>query len=98
MRSKNINIKKDTNNEAEYEEYPVTDEVLSYFNILECGKNILNGLDVTYEQASMATQEDEYYTYLLEDIIEHNDRNDVPLSSEKLWQAVSKIMAETEEE
>ena len=46
----------------------------------------------------MATQEDEYYTYLLEDIIENNGRNDVPLSSEKLWQAVSKIMAETEEE
>ena len=30
---KNINKKKDANNEAEYEEYSVTHEVLIYFNI-----------------------------------------------------------------
>ena len=30
---KNINKQKDANNEAEYEEYSLTDEVPSYFNI-----------------------------------------------------------------
>ena len=35
---KNVNKEKDANNEAEYEEYSVTDEVPSYFNIFKCGK------------------------------------------------------------
>ena len=41
--------KKYAKNEADYEEYSVTDEVPSYFNIFECGRNILNRLDMTYE-------------------------------------------------
>ena len=49
MRSKNTNKQKDANNEEEYEEYSVTDEVPIYLNIFECGRNILNILDVTYE-------------------------------------------------
>ena len=52
---KNINKHKDAKNEAEYEESSVTDEVLSYLKIFECGGNILNRLDVTYERACMAT-------------------------------------------
>ena len=52
---KNIHKQKYENNEEEYEEYSVTYEVTSYFNIFECGKNILNRIDVTYEQACMAT-------------------------------------------
>ena len=36
MRSKNINKQKDPNNEAEYEESSVTDEVPRYFNIFWC--------------------------------------------------------------
>ena len=38
----NINKQKDANNEADYEEYSVTTEVPGYFNIFECGRNILN--------------------------------------------------------
>ena len=45
-------------NEADYEESSVTDEVPSYFNIFECGRNILNRLDVTYERDYMANQEE----------------------------------------
>ena len=45
----NINKQKDAKNEEEYEEYSVTDEVPSYFNIYKCGKNPLNRLDVLYE-------------------------------------------------
>ena len=80
MCSQNINKQKGAKNEAEYEEYSVTDEVPSYFNIFECGRNILNRLDVTYERVCMATKEDEYLAYLLETIIKHNNRHKVPLS------------------
>ena len=33
----------------------VTEKVTSYFNIFECGRNLLDQLDVTYQQAFMAT-------------------------------------------
>ena len=72
--------------------------MLSYFNIFEYGKNLLNRFDVTYERACVATQEDEYYTNMLETIFEHNDLHNVPFYNEKLWQSVSTIMEETEEE
>ena len=49
---------KESNNEAEHEESSITDEMLSHFNILERGKNILNRIDVTYEQECMATPKD----------------------------------------
>ena len=44
--------------DAEYKESSVTKEVPSCFNIFECGRNILDRLDVTYEQAYMATPKD----------------------------------------
>ena len=44
----NINKQKDAENEAEYGEYPDTHEVTSYYNILECGRNIFNRLDLKY--------------------------------------------------
>ena len=50
---KNINREKDANNEAEYEEPTFTyDPVVKeprYFNIFECGNNILNRLDTMYK-------------------------------------------------
>ena len=58
---KNINKQKDANNETEYEESSVKDEVPSYFNRLECGRNILNRLDGTYERACMDTLKDKYF-------------------------------------
>ena len=33
-----------------------------YFNIFKCGKNIMNNVDATCEQACMATPRDKYYT------------------------------------
>ena len=65
MRSQNINKQKDAKNEAEYEEYSVTDEFPSCFNIFKSGKDILNRIDMTYEQACMATQEYEYYHIMI---------------------------------
>ena len=92
------NIKKKANNEAEYEESLVTDEELSYFNIFECGRNPLNRLDVTHERAYMATLKDKYFEKMLENLVDHNDCHNARLSDENIRQAVSKVMAETEDE
>ena len=46
----------------EHKQPSVTEKVTSYFNIFECGRNLLDQLDVTYQQAFMATSaQDEYY-------------------------------------
>ena len=58
----------------------------------------MNRLDMTYERACMATTKEKYYTKMLETLVDYNDRNNAPLSNEKLRHAVSKVMAETEEE
>ena len=34
---------------------------------------------------------------MLETLIDHNDCHNAPFSSEKLWQAVIRVMSETEE-
>ena len=62
----------------------------SYFNVFECGRKLLNRLDID-------TPRDEYYTNLLETLVNYNDRNIDPLSNEKIQQAVRRVMAETEE-
>ena len=46
----------------------------------------------------MANPQDEYYTKMLETLIDHNYCRNAPFSSEKLQQAVIRVMAETEEE
>ena len=58
----------------------------------------MNRLDVAYERACMATTKDKYYTKMLETLVDYNDRNNSSVSNEKLRQAVSRVMAETEEE
>ena len=81
---KNINKQKKGKNEIEYEESSVTDEVPSYFNIFDGGRNLLNWLDMTYEQACMSTTKDKYFEEMLETLVDHNDRHSAPLSNEKL--------------
>ena len=41
--------------DKEHKESSVTEKVTSYFNIFECGRNLLDQLDVTYQQSFMAT-------------------------------------------
>ena len=83
---------------AEYQESSVTKEVPSYFNMFECGKNILDRLDVTYKRACMATPKDKYYEKMLENLFNDNNHIYAPFSNEKIRQAVSKVMEETEAE
>ena len=39
----------------DHKETSVTQKVTSYFNIFKCGRNLLDQLDLTYQQAFMAT-------------------------------------------
>ena len=84
--------------EKEYKEPSVTKELKSYFNILECGRNILDRLDVRYQKAFMATPQDKYYTRMLKNLVKMNDRNSETFSNEKLRKAVSDVREETEAE
>ena len=68
----------------EYKEPSVTNEVTSYFNIFECGRNLLEKLDVTFQQVFMATPKDEYYNALMYTIVKENNLNGEPFSNDKI--------------
>ena len=82
--------------DKEYKETSVTKKVTSYFNIFECGRNLLDRLDVTYEQECMDTTKDKYYSMLPNTLVDDNNRKGKPLSNEKLRQAVGEVMEEME--
>ena len=44
--------------DEEHKEHTVTDKVNIYFNIYECGRNLLDRLYIMYQQAFMATLKD----------------------------------------
>ena len=46
----------------------------------------------------MATTREEYYTKILDSLLDHNDCHGTLLSSKKLQETVSRVMTETEEE
>ena len=68
----------------------------SYFNIFECGRNLLDRLDVTYQRAFMATPQDKYYNAFLDTLVKDNNLKGKPLSNDRIQQAVGKVMEETE--
>ena len=70
----------------------------SYFNIFECGRNILDRLDVTYQRAFMATPQDKYYTEMLENLVKMNNLRGEPLSNERLLQSAIDKREETDVE
>ena len=52
--------------DEEHKEPTVTEKVKSYFNIFECGRNLLDRLDVTYQRVFMSTPaENDYYKEML---------------------------------
>ena len=57
----------------EHKEPSVTQKVTSYFNIFECGRNLFDQLDVTYQREFMATPEDEYYKEMTKCLIKANN-------------------------
>ena len=48
--------------------------------------------------AIMSTPKEKYYTNMLETLVDYNDRNNAPLSNDKLRQAISTVIAEKEAE
>ena len=59
--------------DEEHKEPSVTQKVTGYFNIFECGRNLLDQLDVTHQPAFMATPEDEYYKEMTKSLIKPNN-------------------------
>ena len=69
-----------------------------YLNIFVCGKNLLNRIDATCEQACMATSRDKYYTELYRTITDWNDQNGASLYNENILDAICRVIVEEEVE
>ena len=81
----------------------------SYFNIFECGRNILDQLDVMYQRALMASPAQEgfyqpsparerYYYQMAESIIKAKVGSDGTIKYEELHKAITKLKYEKEAE
>ena len=58
----------------------------------------MDRLDVTYQQAFMATPKDKYYNALIDALVKDNNLRGEPLSNQKIQEAFSDIIEETEPE
>ena len=76
----------------------MTKEVTSYFNIFECGRNLLDKRDVTYQRAFIATPKDKYYNVLLDTLVKDNNLRGGSLYNDKIRQSVGKVIEEMEAE
>ena len=74
----------------------MTEKLKSYFKIYECGRNLLDRLDVMYQRAFMDTPKYKYYNAFLDTLIKDNDLRGEPLSNENIEKVVGKVIEETE--
>ena len=91
----------------EHNEPSVIGKVTSYLNIFECGINLLDQIEVTYQQAFMASPvREEYYTSPAREryyeqptksFINLNIESDGTINNDKLNQAITYLKAESEE-
>ena len=76
------------------------DKGSSYFNIFECGRNLLDNLDVTYQRALMAKPVQEglyqisparerYYDMMANNIIETNVKSEGTINDEEICKAIT---------
>ena len=81
------------------------DKGSSYFNIFECGRNILDQLDVTYQRAFMASPVQEglyqisparerYYDMMADNIIKENVGSDGTINNYDLHKAITLLKYE----
>ena len=49
---------------------------------------------MSYERACMATPREEYFTKMLDSLLEHNHRHGIPFSSKNVQEAVRRVMEE----
>ena len=85
-----ITEQKDAGNEVTYD---VPNFNVS--NVFECGRN---NPDVSCERACMATEDNEYFTDILDTLNKYQDRHGQRLSSKNIKEAVLRVMEEEEEE
>ena len=73
---------------TEHEEHLVKDNPAindpRYFKLFECGKYLLNRIDVTFKRACMATSRYGYYIEMYNIITDYNDCNKTPLLNENI--------------
>ena len=62
----------------------MTKEVTSYFNIFEYGRNLLERLNVIYQQMIMATPQEKYYNLLLNNLVKDNNHKGALFSFDKI--------------
>ena len=81
----------------------------SYFNIFECGRNLLDQLDVMYQRAFMATpipegfyftspSRERYYDKMTESLIKAKVRSDGAMNNDELHKAINQLKSEKESE
>ena len=80
--------------DKEHKEPSVTEKVTSYFNIFECGRNLLDQLDVMYQRAFMATSAQDDYCMEMTKILIKANINGGKLCNEKIQQAVIDLRSE----
>ena len=69
--------------------------MLNYFNafrVFECGRKLLDILEVLIERACTATPKEEYITEMLDSLLKDKERHGTPLSRKNLQEAVSRVM------
>ena len=88
----------------EHKESSVIEKVTSYFNIFECGRNLLDQIDVKYQQAFMASlvregyytpspARERYYDQPTKSLINSNVGSDGTINNDKLNQAINDLKA-----
>ena len=92
--------------ENEHKEPSMTGKVTIYFNIFECRINLLDQLNVTYQQAFMSspvqegyytsTSQEGYYDQLEKILINLNVESDGNINNDKLNQEITDLKAEAE--
>ena len=91
----------------EHIEPSVIDKGTSYLNIFKCHRNILDQLDVTYQQAFMESPVQEglyqpsparerYYDQMAESLIKAKVGSDGTINNEELHKAITQLKSEKE--
>ena len=87
-----IRKQKDANNAVTYD----VPNYFNAFNVFECRRNISGRLEVSYEKVCMTNPKEEYFTEMLDYLLEHNHRRSTPFSSKKLRESVIRVTEEEE--
>ena len=93
----------------EHKEHSVIEKGTSYYNIFKCGRNLLDQIDVTYQQAFTASPVQEglyqpslarerYYDQMAESLIKAKVGSDGTINDDDLHKAITQLKSENEAE